>query len=550
MKILTTIVAIAMAQHVSAVPIESIDAIQISPLAPRGGVLMVQLVTESNGDNWPSELDVTFEDETIRNCVVGWIEKNQNTTAWTSNPLIVRPVTQSDNTLHVHPKDVTTGPVLLIELPENGNGNLSFGGTTLSPRWIDLPSSLPNLDIMPNVANIKLLPETKDDLPEWNALEYWRWTLLASKRNNVPPPPPNSSEVETLAALQGAYLWRIGFDRLARSSRAVAATCIDLLTNTVFDGDHEYACWVVHPHSLQILLSTLLDTSTSSRQLATRALRWAEDQKMYIQWLERVYGDKVTLSLANPTFMPVVASVRWQDKTDIPIAVEIPASETLRVEIARPPVIDHSVFGPVSPESQLQWMTLSIGEQSQSFPIVAPVVVALPPSVQFNVLHPLWNLQSAQQGKPAPISAEVSTRVQLRKVFGVWELFIHCNGISDHSALSNSITSVNQLRGVEAVSVIHPETDSLVIITPTTQQIVSGIKLHRSISDNGWEIRVELPTTWVKDDQLSFSIARTHGDSSNVETAPLPSIPWNINPSPIVVDLSEWDKIVQIPNSD
>jgi hypothetical protein len=549
MKFFFTIVAVAVAQHVSGVPIESIDAIQISPLAPKGGVLMVQLVTESNGDNWPFELDVTFEDGAIQNSVVGWIEKNPDTTAWTSNPLIVRPITQSDNTLHVHPKDITTGPVLLIELPENGIGNISFGGTTLSPRWIDLASSLPNLGIIPNVTQVKLVSETKDDLPEWNALEYWRWTLVASKRNKVPPPPPNSSEIEKLAALHGAYLWRIGFDRLARSSRAVAATCRDLLTNTVLDGEHRYACWVVHPHSLQLLQSTLLDTSITSRQLATRALRWAEDQQLYIQWLEGVYGEKVILSLANPNLMPVVASVRWQDKTDIPIAVEIPASETFRVEIARPPVFDNSVFGPVSPESQLQWMSVSIGAQSKTFPIVPPVIVALPPSVQFNALHPLWNLQSVQQGKLTPISLEMSTRVQLRKVFGVWELFIHCKGISGQSALSNSISSIKQLRSVEAVAIIHPETESLVIITPSTQQIVRGVKIHRTIQENGWVIRVELPISWVKDDQLSFSVVRTHGNSNNVETAPLPSIPWNINPSPIVVDLSQWDNIVQIPTS-
>lgn len=533
----------------SGVPIESIDALQISPLAPRGGVLMVQLVTESNGDGWPSELDVTFEDGTIQKGLVGWIEKNKNTAAWTINPLIIRPITQSDNTLLVHPKDVTTGPVLLFELPVHGFGNISFGGTTLSPRWIDLPTSLPDFGITTSEAKIKLLPESNDDLPEWNALEYWRWTLVASKRNKITPSPPHDSEVEKLAALQGAYLWRFGFDRLARSSRAVAATCRDLLTNTVFDGEHEYACWVVQPHSLQDLLSILHDTSISSRQLATRALRWAEVQRLYLQWLERVYGENVTLAIANPTLEPIVASIRWQDKTDIPIAVEVPASETLRAEIARPPVIDHSVFGPVSPESQLQWMSVSIGIQSQSFPIVTADVVALPPNVQFSMLHPLWNLQSVQQGIPTPVTPDARTSVQLRRVFGVWELFFQCNGISGRGVLSNSITSINQVRGVEAVSIICPESESLIVITPSSQQIESGMKIHRTINVDGWSIRVELPATWVENEQLSFSVARTHGNTNHVETAPLPCLPWNINPSPIVVDVSEWDRIIQIPTS-
>jgi hypothetical protein len=549
MKFLVSILIVAASQRVVAIPVDSIDAMQKTPLAPRGGVLMVQLVTELNGDDWPSKLVVTFDDGNTREGVVGWIEKNPNISSWTTNPFTVRPITQEDNTLLIHPKDITTGPVLLVELPEEGNGKITFGGTTLSPQWINLPSALPNLSITINQATTFLLQESRDELPEWNPLEYWRWTIVASKQSKIVPHPPSSSEVARLAALQGSHLWRIGFDRLARSSRGVAAACRDLLSSTAYDGEHQYACWVVNPQALQILLYTMLDMSSSSRQLSTRALSWAEDQQPYMHWLEQVYGEGVTLAIANPTIEPVVASIRWQEKNDIPIAVEIPSSETLRTKIARPPLIDLSLFGPVTPESQLQWMSLNIGTQSSTLPIVTPEVVVLPPSVQFGTLHPLWTLQSVQHGQPTTVNANNNTSVQLRKVFGVWELFVHCNGISDNGTLPNSIKSIDQLRGVEAISILHPDTNSITVITPSTQDLPEGMRIHRTLQEHGWVVRIELPKTWVENDSLQFAIARTHGDSGSVETGPLPCLPWNINPSPIAVDLSQWDRVKRFPDS-
>ena len=549
MRFLFAILVVATAQRVIAIPLETIDAIQINPIAPRGGVLMVQLVTELNGDNWPSQFDVTFDNGKTQEGFVGWIEKNPNNSSWTSNPFTIRPITPIDNTLLIHPKDVTTGPVLLVELPEDGKGNITFGGTTLSPQWINLPTSLPNLGITPIEANTLLLPELRDELPEWNPLEYWRWTIVASKNTKQPPPPPSSSEVARLAALQGSQLWRIGFARLAGYSRGVAAACRDLLSSTAYDGEHEYACWVVHPQSLQILLYTMLDMNTSPRQLSTRVLRWVENQQPYLHWLEKVYGEDVTLAIANPTLEPVVASIKWQEKNDIPIAVEIPPSETLRTKIARPPIIDLSIFGPTTPESQLQWMFLNIGAQSSTLPIVTPEVTVLPPSVHFSTLHPLWTLQSVQSGQPPPFDSSKSTGVHLRKVFGVWELFVHCNGISDNGTLPNSINSINRLRGIEAISILHPDTNSIAVITPSEQDLPGGMRIHRTLQEHGWVVRIELPNTWVENDSLQFAVARTHGDSESIETGPLPCLPWSVDPSPLVVDLSQWDLVKRFPDS-
>ena len=548
MKLMLAIILSLATQSVFSVPIETIESKQTSPLAPRGGVLMVQLITESNGKQWPFEIDVVFEGGVHKTGVVGWIEANPNTSLWTSNPFTVRPITHNDDSLLINPKDISTGPVLLVELPENGHGTIGFGGTTLMPKWINLPPSLPNLNLSTNKKKPELYAESIYHLPEWNPLEYWRWTLIASRLDAITPDPPSSNEVERLAALRESQLWRIGFNRLARSSRGVAATCRDLLSNTAYDAEFLYACWVVHPESLRRLLSIMLDMTTTSRQLATRALRWAEDQQPCIQWLEQVYGERVKIAIANPTLEPVVASVKWQDENDIPIAVEVAASHTFRAFVTRPPLVDLSIFGPATDEPPLQWLNLQIGKQDFSLPIVPPTITITPPSIRFQVLHPLWNLQSIQLGQPIVVDKDNVTTVQLRKILGVWELFISCMGCSTNCNLPKTVSRVEQLRGIESVSIIHPDTNTIASISPTDEYIPRGMKVSKIIKENSWFIRVELPNSWTEQDLLSFSVARTHGDSRKVETGPLPCIPWKIYPSPIVVNLSHWDEIADFPD--
>ena len=202
------------------------------------------------------------------------------------------------------------------------------------------------MNIVPINENIKLIPEEGDDTPEWNPQEYWRWTLVASRKGVMPPDPPSNSEVARLAALQSEHLWRIGFDRLARSSRGVAADCRDLLTNTTVDGAHSYACWVVSPDSLRSLISDLLDQSTTSRQLAMRALRWAENQLPHIHWLEKVFGSHITLAISNPTLESTLSTLRWKTENNIPIAIEVPANQTVRCKLERGLELDLSIFGP------------------------------------------------------------------------------------------------------------------------------------------------------------------------------------------------------------
>ncbi len=540
-------------QTLLAIPVDTIESKQASPIAPHGGVLLVQLISEELGDNWPTTIDVSFHDGGSRTGHIGWIEKNTNYSSWTSNPYCIRPIEPSDNTKQVHPLDSMSGPVLLVELPFDGDGTVRFCGTSIDPIWVSLPKALPNLNIFPTDTGAVLDFQIRANRPEWNPLEYWRWALVASRLGVLPPPPPNDSEVARLSALHGEQLWRIGFDKLSKSSRGVAAACRDLLTNVSLDGNNEFACWIVQPDLLNRLLTIITDLSATSRETTMRALRWTEEQQPFIQWLEGVYGNQVTVAMTNPTIEPSLATIVWKENDEFPIAVELPPAKTIRSHVDRVELLDLSIFGPQSLETTLQWLQIQIGMQRYSLPIVPQKVIVRPPYTMLPRLHPLWTLRSVQLGVPQQIQQALSTTVQVRKLLGTWELFIQCKGNNTSSNIPQDVARAKDVIGIETVTVIHHDTNSIVAIPPSGVFVGSNIpndfNVVTSISAYGWDVRIELPNEWINDNQLSFSVVRTHGDSMRVETAPLPCTPWNINPLPILLDLSQWDLVQSIPTT-
>jgi hypothetical protein len=540
-------------QCLTTVPIDSIKSIQETPIAPIGGVIMVQLVSEELGDSWPQTMEVSFDSGDKVTGYLGWVELNNNRSAWASNPSIIRPILPTDDTRRIHPLDLNTGPVLLIKLPENASGSLTFGGTTIDPIWVSLPKEMPNVNISPIDYNKTLSINGEFELPEWNPLEYWRWSLVASRSGVCSPEPPADNLVVQLAALQSEQLWRIGFDRLARSSRGVAAACRDLLTNTAFDGSVNFACWVTSQDAIKKLLEIVTDQNISSRQLSARALNWVQEQQPFIAWLENVYAQRITLAFANPTLEPSLATVIWNQDDVFPSVIELPATKTVREKIDRAIQLDLSDFGAQSPDVKLQWLTLQLGNQQYSLPIVPNEVVVHPPSAVLPVLHPTWTLENIHKKSPRRVSPDKQTLVELRKMFGVWELYVRCKGNNIESDFPELLEQPKQLIGHEAISIVHQKTNSFVSISPDGVvrgvNIPSDLEVFNSKIDDGWSVRVELPTSWVDNEQLTISLIRTHSDSQEVETSPLPCLPWNLQPAPIVFDLSQWEKVKQIPTT-
>ena len=439
---------------------------------------------------------------------------------------LFEPSSQKTILQKIHPKDSTTGPVLLAQLPNSECEYIKIGDDVIEPIWFPLPKSLPNLNLEPINTETTLSQHERYIYNNENPLDYWRSTLIASRRCVLPPNKLRIYDtVQELAALQSEQLWRIAFDRLARSSRGAAAECRDLLTNTGHDKRTEFACWSTNTDGQ--LLSILLDPSATSRQLATRALRWCANQKPFIFWLESVYGKEITVAIANPTLEILLVAIKWKEGNDIPIAIEVPANETIRIQVERIEKMDLSIFGPTTIESRVEWLVLQIGTHLFSLPIVPATVVAHPPSVQLQPLYPYWSLQSIQNQTPTVIQPIQKTVVQLRKLFGKWEFFVSCSGNSKPT---------------------HAGGQTVIFYNPVLQDSFQIIP--NSFTTTSWSASIPVPEEWIVDDILQFSVTRTHGTPGVREHGPIPSVPWSgAYPGPIVLDLSEWDDIKRFPSS-
>ncbi|MEE2912219.1 MAG: hypothetical protein VX436_00275, partial [Planctomycetota bacterium] len=276
-------------------------------------------------------------------------------------------------------------------------------------------------------------------------------------------------------------------------------------------------------------------------------------QQPHVHWLEQAYGERVTISIANPTLKSTVAIMQWESENDVPIAIDIPSLETVRCEVERAPIFDSSIFGPTTIQSQSEWLSIMLGGHTTTLPIVPAEVIAQPPSVLLQTLHPLWTLQSIQSGRPNRVNPSLETSVQIRKLLGSWELFVQCSGNNSPTPFPEKIISPADVRGIEAITILHPNSQAIVCISPAGGiagiSIPNNIEVHTASSETGWIARIVIPEVWIDDERFSFSAVRTHGDSTQVETGPLPCVPWSIKPSPVHIDLSTWDNVGKFPIS-
>ena len=540
---LVLVFALCAVSTATAIPLDSIVVQNTKPIAPRGGVLMVRLLSEHGGGDWPSSIPVVFADGSAGEGVVGWIEPKFSSTSWADESVSIRPVLSTDTMDTTNPLDTVTGPVLLLPLPPNGEGSIRLGATSFTPRWMNLPSELPNLNIDQSKNSEQLSISVADHLPPTGALHYWRWALLASRIGEIPPDIPSTSEVEMLAAQHGEQVWRIGLNNLSIASRAVAATCRDLLTDTSTDGGHKFACWVENPFTLEELLGTLLDFEITSRQLVLRALRWVDRQPRTLVWFESLFGHTVTLKFANSNPEPALCLIAWSSEDAIPLPLEASAHETGRITLVRPQVLDLSVFGPQT-TPPLQELVLKRKTGTTVFPIDVGIVEARPPCVVLPALVPSWTLESIRQGRPRRTKVTHETRVEVRHVMGNWEIFIQCKGYAPDQMEELSIASTGAPVGVEAITLYFASRAQPLVIQPTEQ---SNMTASTQLTSDGWNARVIVHESMIIGGKLSFSVVRTHGGRKGVETSPMACMPWDMTPSPIVIDTTHWNSIGQIP---
>ena len=125
---------------------------------------------------------------------------------------------------------------------------------------------------------------------------------------------------------------------------------------------------------------------------------------------------------------------------------------------------------------------------------------------------------------------------------GHWEIFVRCRGNVESFNKSDRTIPI----GEEAITLFFPALEEPIVIRPNMNLRQLDTVFTRVV-DDGWNARVIIPDSLIRDGELVFSIARTHGGTNNVETSPLPCVPWNLNPGSVVINTRVWNTIDNIP---
>lgn len=525
------------------------------PLAPRGGVMMLELGAQRNGPEWPASLDVMFESGQLVTGRICWLYRTGRADAmdWTTpvDGLSVRGIEPADDSA------ANLGrPLLVVEVPADASGFMRAFGRDVHPQYVTVPDDPPADDLLRREMGLSAAARPDAVSP----FEYWRWVLLA-RRMNLLPPEPIGSEIEQLIARYHADLWRLGIDRLVRADARVAEQCIELLTATCLDEDTPIAAWITDANALRTLLGILLDPRPTHQDVARHALGWAESQETLFFWIDRDRGSQVALAMVNPSNQPRLVTFRWVygdrrfDSNEIPIAHELAPGRVERVIIERPPTVDTGVRGVIQPQLLIESGTFS--RQFDLRPAVQPV---RPPGVRFSPLFSVMTLSEAHAFTTRAVDPALHTTAELRRRNGRWEVFFTCfrpDGapahLTPHSTHLKSIDGWRNLPGQEAITLlIGPEdAPTAAISVPEIGQhrIWAGrtyanrvIVVQRSLSDR-WYCRIVLPDAWVGyplDDSCLIGVVRTHRGNKLIETGPNLCAPWIIEPGRIEVNLHAW----------
>ena len=542
----------------SAQAVGGVQAAVTEPIAPRGGVLMVPLGARQPGRDWPATIQLSLADGRRIDGVVAWVHAAPpaNPPRWTDDPrrLAVRGIEPGDDTARAG----SGAAFLLARMPKDGRGGLRLNGQLLWPVWRDLPVGW--REPPPEAAPLEIVAAPDRPDPE-SPFEYWRWMLLADRRNRPPPPLSGFDEVERLVAEHYADLWRIGLGRLASRSREVADQCRDVLTRTSRDGRQRFAAWVADPTQGGELLGGLLSFHRPEQDVLADAIAWAMSRDEILVWAEAGYGDQVRVALTNPASSPLIAKFTWLGGDNIPIAVRLEPETLARVNIDRPPLPGPSAIGLPRPE-ELPTQTLRVEAAGREHRLTfgRRTTIARPPGVYGPALGRPPTLGELQTGRPHLVPPTRATFAHFRKHRGRWEVFFECRrpepDADEPARRLRALTSHLDARGVEAVTLLlGPEDEHVgpvvVLVVPEKGErrlLVGpgdpGLQVHRRSYADRWYCRIVLPRSWLspgEDQPTLLGFARTHGDGEAFESGPGTTAPWRPGPGRIAVDLGHWD---------
>jgi hypothetical protein len=577
--LLTVAGAISMGGASAADDVNDIRTAVTEPLAIRGGVLMLPLDARRHGTDWPASLDLKLSDGTVLKGRVAWIEESTDRAAphWTAplRPLAVRDVTRTDDSSGLEPG---LGPVLLVELPDDGDGDIRLEGQKLRPVWLDRPLSA----FRAGETEVRgaMVAATGPQWPDPIApAEYWRWALLAGRTGATPPPVEQFGEPGSLVARHVADLWQIAMARLAQIDPDLAQRCLHLLTMTGRDGARTIAMWPTEERDVGALLNVLLNRSARDDAIRKAAAAWLEMRSPIVAWPEVELHTAVRIAIINRSADVVSVRFTWLRENVEATAALLEPGVLTRVEIERPMESGRVILRDVKQQAPArQDLLVECGSWQQQFAFGQRVVEARPPGVSLPPLIAPLSLAEIQAQQRRIVPTDRSTFVSVRRLDRRWEVFMDCRrpAPADHTrhdgnaserppaevagmqnAARGESSRFEQLRGTEAVALVLGSGDlrgeeERIVIVPESgfHEVVGGspgdVQIHRRSYADRWYARVVLPDDWlVREDQapLLLGCVRSHGDGAELELGPGSALPWRLDPGRAVIDLTPWDDL-------
>lgn len=523
-----------------------------NPVAPRGGVLMLPLVSEEG-------VSVRLRDLVLRDS--------------NGNPLQITPIwvqwqpqpgydSWATDPRQLHVSAVRDGEAaseyrrlfILARLPVNGSGELRLGQQRLTPLWRDVPQN----DSGERGGQLTLIdsPARPD---AFSPFEYWRWLLLADELGADPPTLQPYGELGSLIAEHFADMWRIGLNRLNQHDPDLEGRLRSLLTHTCMDRQQVFAVWPIDGASINQLLSVMLDPQRAAASMVNEVAAWIEAEQVPFFWIETTSSTFIELAVVNPADYPQVAQFTWVDeglrtgRSPIPIAAELSQGQLTRVRLDRPA----DAAGRVGRSLRMQ-----VGAWSDEIVLGPGALVVRPPGLTLPPAQPALTLAQARQGSSGAVPTDQSTFLQVRRLTGRWELFIECLRQEfpevpdrDHARFQADRASLGRYRGCEGVIISIGsgvlERPPVILFVPENgwHDVVQGdndgtLRVHRQSYSDRWYARIVLPNDWIdamiEGDVTSIGVIRTLQGQEAVQATPFALPPWRMRPGTIAVDLMQW----------
>lgn len=535
---------------------ETLPAVQVSgirsadptPLAPRGGIMMVLLTAEVPGTGWPSTITGQLGDGRSVEGRVGWMSISPPDTwtrSWSSETTRIK-------IRAIHPDDDSrtrnSRPCLFIPLPEDGHGRITLLGKHLSPRWEDPEQAYTSFPL-PGLEEPRLAWSRSPDRPDPDQpFAYWRWVLLADRLNLQPPLLPESwTPIETMAALHAAQRWRIALARLGAVSPGVAGACSDILTRTCRDGEHVIGGWITAPTELETLLSILLDDALPPESLQTDALAWYDAQPMMHAWIEDCDSTAVKIALLNRGHDTLPVFLRWNAMHNAPQEHNLPPRTITRIVLLRPRSTGrpHAPFPSEMHRETAAPVQLHVSTNREQRILQLPLMPwrVVPPGMSLPTFHPPISLAEVNGLLSPVVSIATRTHGHLRRRHDRWELFFDCRRPRDDAGKAGEWIQFELARDdVTTVQLLIPESG--------WQSLEKGdqdgtLQIHRTSWKDRWYCRVVLPDAWMgaveNDAVLKIRCRRSHAGGQTHEESPYAVLPWSVQGGWMEVDTAGWE---------